>query len=162
MPEDFFGEGSQWTILIPLIILIVFTFFMRRRKQERNPQEIAMSLLVDLNANHKILEEFNTQTRPKKLKIGSWQRNNDKLGFLDESLHASLSNFFRMAEDHNLQIDSAKRYKSISYVSGINVDRIKEPLTKSREGLQEWLKTNMEQMGPAAGRPGCLGGGFGG
>ncbi|MDD5590703.1 MAG: hypothetical protein PHY18_02105 [Dehalococcoidales bacterium] len=162
---DFFGgEGgsSQWTLIIPLIVLIVFSIFMRRRKSENNPQDIVMSLISDLHSNQRIIEQLNTQMRPTKLKIGSWQRNMDKIGFLDEATRSNVTNFFRMAEDFNLQMDTAKRYKTTSYISGINTERMKEPLAKSREGLQEWLKVNMQQMGPGAGRQGCLPGMGGG
>ena len=155
---DFFGgEGtSQWTMIIPLIGLIVFSIFMRRRKSENTPQDIASSLLSDLNANQGIVEHFDSQTRPTKLRIGSWQRNNNKLGFLDGATSSNITNFFKMAEDFNLQMDTAKKYKTTSYISGINTERMKEPLAKSREGLQEWMKVNMQQAGPGAGRQGCL------
>ena len=155
---DFFGGegGSQWTFIIPLIILIVFSIFMRRRRSENTPQDIAASLLNDLNANQGIIDRFGTDAKPTKLKTGSWERNNNKLGFLDDATRTNVSNFFKMAEDFNMQIETAKHYKTTSYLSGINVERIKEPLAKSREGLQEWMKVNMQQAGPGQGRQGCL------
>ena len=156
------GGTSQWYFLIPIIILIVLSFVMRRRKTEKTPQDTAGALLLDLNANHRIIEGFDTQRGPKKLKIGSWQRNHEKIDFLDESLRHDLANFFRQAEDLNMHIESAKIYKSTSYLSGINVERLKEPLAKSRQGLEEWLKANMQQTGAGAGRSGCMGGGLGG
>jgi len=165
---DFFGgEGNQWTIIIPLIVLIAVSFLMRRRRSEKNPQEIVTSIILDLNVNQKIMGEFDYQKRPKKLKTGSWKRNEAKINFLDESLRSNISNFFSMAEDFNLQVDSAKRLGSTIHLSGISVEKMEGPLTKSREGLSEWLKVNMEQAGPGAGagRSGCLGGlggGFGG
>ena len=161
---DFFGgeESSQWYFIIPLIVIIVLSFVMRRRRSEKTPQDIAAALMLDLNANHKVIEGFDLQRGPKKLKTGSWKRNSEKTDFLDESLRSSLSNFFRQAEDYNMHIESAKRYKSVSYLSGISVDRLKEPLAKSRQGLEDWLKANMQQAGAGAGRPGCMGGGLGG
>jgi hypothetical protein len=164
MPEEdggFFGSGSSWQIIIPLVVLIAVSFIMRRRRSERNPQEIATSIILDLNADQKIIDEFDYQKRPKKLKTGSWKRNEAKVNFLDESIRSDINKFFSMADDFNLQVDSAKRYGTV-HLSSISVERMKEPLTKSREALNEWLKTNMEQAGPAAGRSGCLGGGFGG
>ncbi len=161
---DFFGGeggGSQWMLIIPLIVLIVFSIFMRRRKSENSPQDIVMSLISDLHSNQRVVEQFESQTRPTKLKIGSWQRNRDKIGFLDETTRSNVSNFFKMAEDFNLQMDTAKRYKTTSYLSGMNTEKMREPLTKSIEGLQEWLKVNMQQMGPGTGNQGCMGGGSG-
>lgn len=37
---DFFGEGTQWAIIIPIIILIVLSFVMRRRRAEKTDPEI--------------------------------------------------------------------------------------------------------------------------
>jgi len=134
-PDIFGGEGgsSSWMMIIPLIGLIVFSFVMKRRKTESTPQDIASGLLSDLNANQGIVEQFGSQMRPTKLKIGSWQRNNDKLGFLDGATSSNITNFFK-----------------------INTERMREPLAKSREGLQEWMKVNMQQAGPGAGRQGCI------
>ena len=157
MPDFFGGEGtSQWTMIIPLIGLIVFSIFMRRRKTESTPQDIATSLLSDMNANQGIVEQAGSQMRPAKLKIASWQRNNDKLGFLDNETRSNIINFFKMAEDFNMQMESAKKFKATSYISGINTERMKGPLAKGREGLQEWMKVNMQQAGPGAGRQGCM------
>jgi len=159
----FDASAEQWSWLIPLIIVIALSFIMRRRKPaEKTPQDVASSLLMDVIANQRALEKFDTQTRPKKLKLGSWQRNSEKLDFLEPSLRSTLSNTFRQIEDFNLRVESAKMYKSTSYLFGVNIERLQEPLDKSREGLEEWLKANIEQAGPGAGRQGCMGGGLGG
>ena len=156
-------SNEQFSWLIPLIIIVVLSIITRRRKPvEKTPQDIASSLLLDVMSNQKTLETFDTQKRPKKLKLGSWQRNSEKLDFLDKPLRDTLSEAFKQVEDFNLRVESAKMYKSSSYLFGVNVDRLQEPLQKSRSGLEAWLKANMEQAGPDAGRQGCLGGGFGG
>ncbi len=160
---DFFGEGSQWVILIPIIILIVLSFVMKRRRPaEKTDPEIAGSLFLDVNENLKLAESFSLQRRPKKFRTGSWQRNSEKVDFLPRTLQDALSTAFTLAEDSNQQIDAAKKYKSTIYLSGVDVHKLEGPLTKSKEGLEEWLKANIQQTGPEAGRRGCLPGGFGG
>jgi len=155
---DFFGEGSQWAILIPIIILIVLSFVMRRRRPaEKTDPEIAGTLFLDVNENLKLAESFSFQRRPKKFRTGSWQRNSEKVDFLDASLRSSLADAFGLAEDFNQQIESAKKYKSTIYLSGVDVHKLEEPLTKSKQGLEEWLKANIQQTGPEAGRRGCMG-----
>ena len=155
---DFFGEDTQWAIIIPIIILIVLSFVMRRRRPaERTDPEIAGSLFLDVNENLKLAESFSFQRRPRKFRTGSWQRNSEKVGFLPRTLQDALSTAFTLAEDFNQQIDAAKKYKSTIYLSGVDVQKLEGPLTKSKEGLEEWLKANMQQMGPAAGRRGCMG-----
>ncbi len=159
----FDSSAEQWSWLIPLIIVVVLSIVTRRHKPaEKSPQDIASSLLMDIMANQRALEKFDTQKRPRKLKIGSWQRNSEKLDFLDEEVRKNVTAAFRQMEDFNLRVDSAKMYKSSSYLFGVNIDRLQEPLEKGRIGLEEWLKANMEQAGPGAGRQGCMGGGFGG
>ena len=113
---------------------------------------------MDVMANQKMVGEFGLQKRHRKLKIGSWQRNREKIDFLEEGTRNSLKTAFGLAEDFDARIDSAKIYKSDSYLFGISVERMEKPLVKAKEGLEEWLRANMEQQGPAQGRQGCMGG----
>ena len=154
---DLFG-GESWYILIPIIILIVLSFVMKRRRPaERTDPEIAGTLFLDVNENLKLAESFSFQRRPKKFRTGSWQRNSEKVDFLPRTLQDALSTAFTLAEDFNQQIDAAKKYKSTIYLSGVDVRKLEGPLTKSKEGLEEWLKANIQQTGPEAGRRGCMG-----
>ena len=159
---DLFGGGdSQWQIILPLIIFIIFAMFMRRRKTEGTDTEVASSLLMDIHENLKVVESFDYQKRPRKFKIGSWQRNSSKLGFLEPELLSNLTEAFNLAENFNRQIDMAQKQKSDIYLSGLDVHKVERPFTKSRDGLQEWLKAHMQQAGPDAGRRGCMPGGLG-
>ncbi len=154
--------NQQWAYIIPLIVVVVLSFVMRRRRPiEKTPMDITTSLYMDVTANLKAVDE--SSGSPKKLKIGSWQRNQEKVDFLDESLRSTLANSFRLAEDYNMRIDSAKMYKSNSYIFGAGVEQMREPLLKSKQGLEDWIKSNSpQQAGGQAGRQGCMGGGFGG
>jgi hypothetical protein len=159
--EDIFGEGNQWMLIIPLII-IMYALFFRRRRAEGTQMEIASSLFFDISENLRIVEGFGFQKRPKKFRTGSWQRNSEKVGFLETSLQSDLDEAFGLAESFNQEVDAAKKQKSNIYLSGVDVHKIEGPLTRSKEGLQQWIKTNMQQAGPDAGRRGCMGGGLGG
>jgi hypothetical protein len=50
-----------------------------------------------------------------------------------------------MAEEFNREIDAAKTYKSSSYLANINVDKLRESLTKSKQGLDEWFAANKDK-----------------
>jgi len=158
----FGGEGRQWTILLPLLIFIIFSMFMKRRRAEGSDTEVANSLLIDINENLKIVESFGYQKKPKKFRVGSWQRNSNKLGFLKPALQDDLAEAFELAESFNQQIDMARKQKSDIHLFGIDAHKLEGPLAKSKEELQEWLKAHIQQAGPDAGRRGCMGGGFGG
>ena len=160
---DFGGEGG-WMYIIPIAILVAVSFLMRRRggmgKAESTPVEIASGLLLEVRENQRTVEATGPNMRPKKLTTGSWERNGAKVGFLGEPLRKELSQAFHLSEDYNLQVESAKKFKSVSYVSVVNVDKLKRSLANSSQGLEGWVKANMDQQGPTQQqRQGCLFGG---
>ncbi len=160
---DFSAINQQWAYIIPLIVIVVLSFVMRRRKPiEKTPVDIATSLFVETTTNLKTVDEFGSNSKPKKLKMAAWQRNQTKIDFLDESVRGNLANGYRLVEDYNMRLDSAKMYKSNSYIFGAGAEQMREPLLKSKEGLEQWLKSNVQQVGPEGGRQGCMGGGLGG
>ena len=141
--------GELWTRLpfvIAIIVLVLLQFVFRRRRggrKERTPPEVVQSLLNEVKLNLTLIETSLSRQQVKRFKTDSWKRNKTKLDFLDQSLQTTLFNAFGIAEDFNQQIDAAKRHKSTIYPSDINVDRLGKPLTKSKEGLEEWLQENI-------------------
>ena len=152
------GEMSNnLLVILAIVVLLAFNIFFRRRQRERTPLEVAFSLLSEIHQNQKLVESFQFNLKVRKFKTGSWQRNESKVDFLGQSLQTTLANAFSMAEGFNQDIDAAKKQKSTSYLSGINVDKLKEPLAKSRQELEEWLQANMEKQQQAPRRRGLLG-----
>jgi len=138
-----FGDGWQNLALIAVVIIILIaSIFLKKRKGESAPMLIAMGLLRDVDKNQKLMEAFLFHWKAKKFKTETWKNNNAKLDFLDEELQIALSDAFRIAEDFNLQIEAAKKHKSSSYLAAIQVDRLREPLAESRQGLEEWIQEN--------------------
>ena len=145
MDNGGFGDiGRNLIILIPIIILILVNAFFRKRRAERTQPEIVISLLTEVSLNQQIVEAFAQQT--KKFRTGSWQRNKNKLDFLEQELQFALAETFSLAEEFNREIAAAKKYKSSSYLIGIPVDNLRKPLAHSRQGLEEWLQTNSDQI----------------
>lgn len=160
---DFGAIGENFPIIAGIIGLILLQFFLRRRrKPETTHPEIVQNLLAETRLNQALVEVFLHQQKPKKFMATSWQRNKTKLDFLDQPLQVVLSDAFMMAEDFNLQIAAAKKYKSASYTINLNADKLKELLTKSREGLEEWLSTNMGRREPPPQYPSVFDNVFGG
>jgi len=138
--------GNLGENIVPLLLVFVFlavNILLKRRKGEKTPGEIATSLLSEVTYNQNLMESFNLQWQAKKFKMGSWNRNKAKLNFLDQSLQHILTDTFSIAEDFNREIDAAKKYKSSSYLANISVDRLRTPLAKSKEGLEEHLQDDM-------------------
>ncbi len=154
---DFGETGANAVVIIAIVALLILNIFLKRRRGEKTPVEMAVSLLSEINRNQTLAEEFRFELSVSKFQTGSWKRNKDKLDFLDHVLRSAIDESFSMAEGFNQEIAAAKRSKSTSYLSGINAAKLKEPLAKSKQGLEEWLQANMQSQ-PLAKRRGCLSG----
>lgn len=126
-----------------LVIFLILSIYMRNRRQAGSPLLSAVRILIDMNRNIKLVEDFSFHRRIKKFKTGAWEKNKDKLDFLPEELRQSLSQVFGMAEEINGRIESARKYQSDSYMAAIDVSKLKVPLAKSKEQLREWIQNNM-------------------
>jgi len=154
--DDFGDFGNILIIMIPLILIILFNVFFKKRKAEKTEPEIAMSLLSEVAINQQIAEAFAGKSQLRKFRTGSWQRNREKMNFLDQKLKDELAKAFGMAEEFNRAIDATRKFKSSSYLEGIPVDKLKDSLARSRQGLEEWFELNKDQAMMTTGRRGCL------
>lgn len=132
--------GKILTYLVPAIILILTNVIFRKQKQQQTRRPTIRSLLSETDYNQKLMDAFSLGWQTKKFKTGTWTRNKDKMDYIDPGLRYNLADAFAIAEEFNREIDAAKKHKSASYLAGIRVDRLKEPLAKSKQGLEEWLR----------------------
>ena len=139
--------GKNISAIIPLILLVLFQIFMRRRRTEKTTPEVVNSLLKEINHNQQLMEAFLVTWQTRKFKTESWQRNKNRLDFLDPHVHTALTDAYDLAEEFNREITSAKKFKSSSYLANVNVDKLREPLARSRQGLEAWLNMGAEQQG---------------
>jgi len=143
------GEiGKTLSYLVPVIIFILFNVFFRKRQEQKRRLGVVRSLLSEINYNQKLMEAFLFQWQAKKFKTGNWKRNRDKMDYIDQGLHITLAGAYEIAEEFNKEIDAAKKHKSAGYLASIQVDRLKEPLAKSKQGLEEWLQLNKDRKEP--------------
>ena len=148
MDFDWGEIGKVLGYLVPLIILILINVFFRKQQEQKRRLTVVRSLLSEIEYNQKHMEAFSFQWQTKKFKIGNWKRNKDKMDYIDQSLHVTLTGTYKIAEEFNRDIEAAKKYKSTSYLASIQVDRLKEPLSKSKQGLEEWLQLNKGRKEP--------------
>jgi len=140
--------GKIFSYVVPVIILILVNVFFRKQQEQKRRQQVVRSLLSEIDHNQKLMEAFLFQWQAKKFKTGAWKRNRDKMDDIDQDLHTTLASTYEIAEEFNREIEAAKKYKSASYLTGIQVDRLREPLAKSRQGLEEWLQLNTGKKEP--------------
>jgi hypothetical protein len=134
--------------LLPVAIFVIFSIFMRKQQEQKRRLAVVKSLMADIDHNQKLMEAFLLQWQYKKFKTGNWKRNKNKLDYIDQSLRATLASTHEIVEGFNREIETAKKQKSVSYLAGIRVDRLRDPLAKSRQGLEEWYQLNKDRKKP--------------
>jgi hypothetical protein len=55
-----------------------------------------------------------------------------------------LQESFTIIEDFNTKIEAANKSYSPEVLQEISLDKLKEPLMKSKQGLVVWLKANLQ------------------
>lgn len=154
-----FGNFSDnLPLIIGLIALIAFQYFMRRRRPAlTNQTQIAQGLLSEVRLNLRIADSFSYELRTRKFMTTTWKMAQNKLDFLGQETQTAITDAFTLADDYNQQISDAKKFKSTSYLSAINIDRLKENLAKSEEGLTAWLKMKTGSADTQIKTPGIFG-----
>ena len=154
-----YGDISENSPLIVWVIgPLIFQFFRRRRRpKETTHAQIVQNLLAEVKLNRRLAEVYTFDWRAKKFITAAWQRNRNKLDFLEQSAQTVLSDSFMMADDFNQQISAAKKYKSASYMASVNVGRLKSSLTKCEEELEHWLESKTGSSEPEVKMPGIFG-----
>ena len=142
MDFDWGEIGKVISYLVPVIILIVVNVFFRKQQEQKRRLTVVKSLLSEIDYNQKLVDAFSFRWQAKKFKTGNWKRNQNKIDYIDQSLHTTLAGAYEIADEFNREIDAAKKHKSTSYLATIQVDRLNEPLAKSKQGLKEWLELN--------------------
>ena len=156
------GIATNAPIVAALIGIVILQFFLRRRrKPEETHPDIVKNLLAETRMNQALADVLQQQEKPRKFLATSWHRNRTKLDFLNEALQGIINDAFMMAEDFNEQITMAKKYRSSSYTTTLNAVKLKELMTKSREGLEAWLSKNAGQKEPPVEYPRVFDGLFG-
>jgi hypothetical protein len=129
--------GALALVLSIIVIVVLFSFF-RGRGGVRHHPEVVQFLLFDVKLNQVLVDTFHQREKPRRLEKTNWEINKSKISFLGESLKETLKLTFAMVEEVNQDLKMTKKNKSLSY-QDINVSKLKEPLARCREGLEEWL-----------------------
>ncbi len=154
---NFENIGDNIWIIIIVIALLVLQFVIRRRRSPEATQiEIVQNLVSEVSIDLRLAEILISGEQVKRLLTTAWQLNKNKLDFLDTALQSDLNDAYMIAEDFNQQVAASKKYKSITYIASINAERLKEKLTKSKEGLEQWLLAKTGTKEPTQKPPGMF------
>jgi hypothetical protein len=145
---DWEDIGKILAYLVPVAVFVIFNIFLRKQQEQKRRVGVVKSLIAEIDQNQKLMEAFLLHWQFKKFKTSHWNRNKNKLDYIDRSLHAKLASTYEIAEDFNKEIEMAKKQKSVSYLAGVRVDRLRDPLAESRQGLEEWHALNKDRKKP--------------
>ena len=138
------GTGINIILIIVIFLFLVLNVYIRSRRTRKTPLGRVVGILAEVNHNEKLVENFSFHRTVKKLRTGSWKRNSNKVEFLPQDLRMMLAQTFEMLEEANERIDTSRKFKSDSYMAGIDVSKLKAPLAQSKQRLQYWLQENMQ------------------
>jgi len=141
---DLGDTGINVILVILIVVFLVGNIYFKKRKGDKTPLGMVVSIFSEVNGNQQIIEAFSFHRTSQKFRTGNWERNKDKIDFVPMELRNTLSRAFDMAREFNERIDAARKHGSDSYMAGIDVDKLKAPLAKSKQELQEWLQENMQ------------------
>ena len=144
-------------IIALIILLVVFNIYIKRRRTMSTSLGMVVSIYGDLLKNQRFIEKFSFNREIKMFKTGGWKRFRGKIDFLPQEIVVALSDAFERLDEVNGRIDTARKFKSNSYMAGIDLDTLKEPLDKGKRMLQQWLTLNAENPKYAPKRRGLFG-----
>jgi hypothetical protein len=154
---DFGDIQENLPVIITIIVLIVLQFVIRRRRSPETTQiGIVQNLISEININLRLAEVLISGEPIKRLITTNWQINKSKLDFLDTAVQTDLNDAYMIAEDFNQQVAATKKYKSPIYTASINSNRLKDKLTKGKEGLEKWLISKTGTKDPTQQAPGIF------
>jgi hypothetical protein len=136
------GEiGKIFSYLSPVLFILLFNVFFRKQQEKKRQETVIKNFLSEINYNQKLAEALSLKWQVKKFKTTTWEKNKGKIDYIeDKGLYTTLVDAYEILNEFNRDIELAKKYKSTSYLVGLKVDRLKAPLDKSKQGLQEWLE----------------------
>ena len=139
------------------VALVVFQYLMRKRRGTQGPQQdVVQDLLGEVRLDFRLAEIFVFDYRAKQFMTTTWQINKSRLDFLDAKVLESVNGAFEMAVDINRQISEAKKHKSATYMTAIDIEKFKRLLAESQKGLEQWLLLKVGSKNPPLKTPGMF------
>jgi hypothetical protein len=137
------GLATNILIGVAMVALLGLSIGLQVVRTRRAPLGKVVSILSSIKYNVKLCENFSYHRSVGRLKSKAWEKNQDKVLFLPQSLRDDLVRLFEIVAEINERIDAAIRYQSDSYMAAIEIDKLKEPLARCQEKLTEWVYENM-------------------
>lgn len=135
----------DWQSLVIFIVVVMALFYFtgRRRRRDQPRLTTALDAIQNVNEDMRILE-LHTADRQntKKFRNGGLADADNRLNFLDAATLTAIKESYAITNEFNQRIDMAKKAKTPAILQDLPLDKLAEPLNKSKAGLVTWLKDN--------------------
>lgn len=128
---------------LAIVALLALSIGLQVFRTRRAPLGRVLQVLSDVRYAEKLCREFSNSRGMRKFRVNGWEKNKGKVRFLPEELRTEIEGLFGKLADINVEIDSAKKFKSNAYLVTIDVNKLEQPLASVKEKLQKWLQVNM-------------------
>ena len=149
-----------WFVIVIVAIFGVFALLRRPRGPVRGRAEQVRTLLGEVNIAQALVDNYGARPVPLAFQTGTWFAN--KFDYLSEALRKDLDTVFGMARDFNDRLKIAKKGRPASVKVELDIEKMREPLVRSKKGLEDWLLSNVGTLERKQKYPTMLGGLFGG
>jgi hypothetical protein len=121
-------------------VVFGISYLLRRGKGPIQSQtETVRDLMTEARLNSALVQVFRSDLKVRKFETNSWKLYNKRIQFLGKTLPATMEEAFNEAERINQLITTARKEHSDEGLKEIDTAKLEELLTKSKEGLEEWL-----------------------
>jgi len=135
-------QTIQIVIIALLVVFLIWTY-LRRRSTGSLKVDAVEGILKDIAENTQIMEErLSNPQSDRKFQISNWKRFKSKLGFLEEPELASVNEVYTLITEYNERIELARKNHTLAALQDLQVGKLREPLTESKNGLSDWLRMN--------------------
>jgi hypothetical protein len=143
-----FGAIAERLLFVAAIIAFLALFsLLRGRNPRRARAEIVRTLLSETRINLILVDTFDRQPTPRRFETTTWQLHRKKIDYLEKTIQADMENAFGLALDYNERLRAAKKSKSTGKVP-LDLEGMKAPLLRVKEGLEDWLLANVGGIDP--------------
>ena len=126
--------------ILGAIAIVAVQYFLRKKHGPGgSQQDMVQNILVELKLDARMAEAFSLKWNTRTMMTTSWRLYREKLDFLPRQVQDDLDDTFELIEDYNQQMTSAKKFKTNSYMAGVDMDKLKPMLARCQEGLEQWL-----------------------
>lgn len=137
---------ADWSLILFIVVIIVLIWLVTRRRGRDSPRlQVAIALIADINDNLKIMENHRIDPASiKKFKDRSWKAYQEKLDFMDVPTALAIKECFSLISEINEKIDVARKSQSPAILQELPLEKLRESISKSKEGLVAWLRANLQ------------------